>query len=910
MNHEAKYVYRFGSNMSEGDESMRALLGGKGAGLAEMTRLLIPVPPGFTIGTNVCRYYLEHGTLPSGLENEVAKAIRWLEAQVGRRFNDAENPLLVSVRSGAAISMPGMMDTILNVGLTRDGLDGLAAQNGSRRFALDSYRRLLQMFGVTVLHAGKKEFDRVIDAAGKREAVTSDSELPANALEEIVTRMSEIIERTTGRSFPADADEQLSLAIRAVFNSWSSDRAKCYRRLNGIADDLGTAVTVQAMVFGNAGPDSGSGVGFTRNPSTGDRELFGEFLPNAQGEDVVAGTRTPVPIAMLEEEMPELYQDLMAIVLRLEQHYRDAQDFEFTVEKGKLYLLQTRSAKRSALAAVRIAVDMAQEGLISKREALARVKPSSISEILAPQLDFSNDVREPISVGIPASPGAAVGRVVLSADAAVRLTAISGSDPVILVREETMAEDIHGMAAAIGFLTAHGGATSHAAVVARGMGKCCITGAKDIAVVESKNEVRIGPTTLQEGDWISLDASTGRVFAGKMKMGSGGGELPVLDTLFRWAKELQTFELRANADTSQDARAARAAGATGIGLCRTEHMFFAPERLTHMRAMILASNPTERRLALDKLLPIQQHDFECLFHEMLPFPVTIRLLDPPLHEFLPSLDELKDDMARVTGAPDVIERLGMLAARVKALSEINPMMGHRGCRLSITYPEILETQVKAILLAALAVTARDGVTPIPEIMVPLVATAEEMSWLRTKIDEVANQVFADSGQRVAYHVGTMIELPRAAVCAAAIAKHVSFVSFGTNDLTQMTFGFSRDDSVKFLDKYLEQEILDSDPFVTIDQQGVGALIETAILQLRATNPEIRIGVCGEHAGDPTSIRFFASLGVDYISCSPARIPVARLAAAQASTQASVGAEVVVERYLDRELATCSRGANE
>jgi pyruvate,orthophosphate dikinase len=895
MSSKEKYIYRFGHCIADGDASMRELLGGKGAALAEMTRLTIPVPPGFTIGTNACRHYLKYRAFPSEFSDELIASIRWLEEVVGRKFNDPLNPLLVSVRSGAAISMPGMMDTILNVGLTKASVTGLAKMSGSLRFALDSYRRLLQMMGTVVLQTPKKEFEDILEAARKRECVDADFKLSEDAFIQIGELFNKAIICCSGKPLPDDANEQLLLAIHAVFDSWENERAKYYRRLHGISDHLGTAVTVQAMVFGNAGHDSGTGVGFTRNPSSGSPEIFGEFLTNAQGEDIVAGTRTPDPITTLESSMPEVYRELSTIVRRLEQHYRDAQDFEFTVERGKLFLLQTRCAKRGALAAVRIAVDMAEDGLISRQEAVARIQPSTIGEILAPQLDFSTGVPEAIATGIPASSGAAVGRIVLSADAAVRAAAMQNSDPVILVSQETTAEDIHGMAVAAGLLTANGGATSHAAVVARGMGKCCITGAREIFVNETEGALIIEGSTYREGDWISLDASTGRVFAGKLPLHSPDKKNIALDTILQWAVDLNSFDVRANADTPEDARFARSWGARGIGLCRTEHMFFAPDRLPHIRAMILASNSNERRLALGKLLPMQQHDFESLFRHMSPLPVTIRLLDPPLHEFLPSEDEVKTELAIAiqAGNQETIHRLELLLRRIQSLDEINPMMGHRGCRLSITYPEILEMQVRAILQAALNV-ASEGANPNPEIMVPLVSGAEEMRWLRCKIDETATKVFEDYQAGVPYHVGAMIELPRAAVCADAIAKHISFASFGTNDLTQMTFGFSRDDAGKFLDSYLEQGILKSNPFVTIDQQGVGALIKMAIRQMRAVNPDIKVGVCGEHGGDPASIEFFASLGIDYVSCSPARIPVAQLAVAQTAATVSLAEEPTVQ----------------
>jgi pyruvate,orthophosphate dikinase len=636
------------------------------------------------------------------------------------------------------------------------------------------------------------------------------------------------------------------------------------------------------MVFGNADARSGTGVGFTRNPSTGENTIFGEFLVNAQGEDIVAGSRTPVPISALANSMPEIYQQLSSITRRLEQHYREVQDFEFTVEKGTLYLLQTRTAKRSALAAVRIAVEMVSEGLISREEAVARIKPASVTEITAQQLDFSLGVPEVIARGLPASPGAAVGRIALSAAAAVAAAAGRDSDPVILVSQETTADDIHGMAAAIGFLTACGGATSHAAVVARGMGKCCITAAKDIHVDSDAGLLRIRDLVFREGDWLSLDASTGRVFAGKMPLHASETEHNALHTIIGWAIEQGPITIRANADTPDDALNARTSGALGIGLCRTEHMFFSPERLPHVRTMILASSTEDRKQALSKLLPMQQDDFEELFRSMSSLPVTIRLLDPPLHEFLPSLKETEAELFLAREARDLpaIEQLELLSMRIQGLRETNPMMGHRGCRLSISYPEILEMQVRAILQAALKVAA-EGFVPIPEIMVPLVASAEEMRWLRRLIDEVATEVFANHGDSIDYSVGTMIELPRAAVCAGAIAEYASFASFGTNDLTQMTFGFSRDDAGKYIDRYLEEGILKIDPFVTLDREGVGALIEMAIKQMRAVKPGIKIGVCGEHGGDPASIEFFASAGVDYVSCSPARLPVAQIAVAQA-----------------------------
>jgi pyruvate,orthophosphate dikinase len=880
-------VYRFSGDTQDGNGSMKAELGGKGAALAEMSRLGIPVPPGFTISTAACRYYLKHGAAPPTLKQEVAEALRWLEKQHGRRFDDGGHLLLVSVRSGAAVSMPGMMDTILNVGLNERTLWGMARHSSQPRFAFDSYRRLLQMFGGVVLNVPKKAFDHALHHAIEAAGATTEAELGADAMYKLGVEFGEIIKKATGKPFPADPYTQLDLAIQAVFSSWQNDRACHYRRLNNIADDAGTAVTIQAMAFGNTGPTSGTGVGFTRNPATGEATLFGEFLTDAQGEDIVAGIRTPQPFSELERVMPDVYEQLCTITTRLEDHYRDVQDFEFTVEHGKLFLLQTRSAKRSATAAVRIAVEMAEEGLISRQEAIQRIKPSSIHEILCPQLDLSGGKHAPIAQGLAGSPGAAVGRISLSADHAV-LASDGGKVPVILVAEETTAEDIHGMAASVGLLTAHGGATSHAAVVARGMGKCCITGASAVHVDEENNTLRVGAQTFAEGDWLSLDGSTGKVYAGQVPLREFLGENASLNKLLSWARELGPATVRANADTPDDARAAFKAGATGIGLCRTEHMFFAPDKLPLMRAMILANDTAEREVALAGLLPMQEADFEQILQAMPGLGVTIRLLDPPLHEFLPAARDVQRDLDAAKAAEDetAIAACESLLARIAELTETNPMMGHRGCRLSVTYPEILTMQVTSILKAALAVEA-GGQTVRPEIMVPLVACSEEIAYLRGLIEKTAERVFDEAGRSVAYSIGTMIELPRAAVCADSLAPYVDFVSFGTNDLTQMTFGFSRDDARRFIDVYLDKQILPVDPFVTIDPIGVGGLMRMAIEKLRGVNPSIKISVCGEHAGDPESIAFFASLGVDCVSCSPARLPVAQLAMAQ-----SVGHSVV------------------
>ncbi|HEU5340753.1 pyruvate, phosphate dikinase, partial [Edaphobacter sp.] len=813
------------------------------------------------------------------LQAEINSGVGWLESTTERRMNDPSNPLLVSVRSGSPVSMPGMMDTVLNVGLNDRSVAGLAEKSGSMCFALDSYRRLIQMFGTIVLNLPKQEFDRALHAVKSAHSVENDSELSQDALRELISLYDHIVLDHTDGPFPQDPRKQLEMAVNAVFRSWGNERAKCYRKLNGISEKLGTAVTVQAMVFGNRGEGSGTGVGFTRNPSTGARELFGEFLLNAQGEDIVAGTRTPIPLEHLANAMPDIYRELLAVVSRLENHYREVQDFEFTVESGKLFLLQTRTAKRAALAAVRTTVEMASEGMITKREALERVDPNSITEMLSSRLDLSDHDREPLTQGLAASPGAAAGRIALSADDAVEMA--SRGEKVVLVTQETTADDIHGMAVAAGFLTARGGATSHAAVVARGMGKCCITGAKDILVDEDKKIVQIGNKILKPGDWLSLEGSTGRVFEGKLPVMSGKPDNPHLDTLLKWATESGACLVRANADTPQDAEAGRAARAAGIGLCRTEHMFFAADRLSHIRAMIMATTAEERVRALSLLLPMQQHDFEELFRTMSPLPVTIRLLDPPLHEFLPSVAEVNAEIAAARRDEDwgLATEMEAIRGRIETLKEANPMMGHRGCRLSLSYPEILEMQVKAILQAVLAVSA-EGLDPAPEIMVPLVASEEEMKALAEKIHTTASEVFSAQGQKVRYQVGAMIELPRAAVCAGRIAKHVSFLSFGTNDLTQMTYGFSRDDARSYLDSYLQQGILKTDPFITIDREGVGYLMELAVNSARAVNPKIKIGVCGEHGGDPESVQFFKDLGLDYVSCSPFRIPVAQLAAAR------------------------------
>jgi pyruvate, orthophosphate dikinase len=891
-------VYRFSAETTDGEGTMKAELGGKGAGLAEMTRLGVPVPPGFTIPTTACRHYLRHRQLPDSLKSEMAKAIAWLEAKQQQTFGGAENPLLVSVRSGAAVSMPGMMDTILNVGLSEANVEGLAAANGGLRFALDSYRRLIQMFGAVVLEVPKAGFDRILATVKQQHGVQFDFELSEEALRSIIAGFKVCVVEHTGRPFPEDARQQLMMATEAVFQSWMNPRAQHYRRMYDIQEEAGTAVTVQSMVFGNSGMDSGTGVGFTRNPITGEAALFGEFLPNAQGEDIVAGIRTPLPLAELKKTMPAIHEQLRSITARLEKHLHEVQDFEFTIQRGVLFLLQTRTAKRSAMAALRCAVEMAHEGLISKTEALQRVKPEQVSEVLSPQLDLSDVDVAPVTRGLPASPGSAVGKIALTADRAVAMAGKHRETPVVLVRQETIADDIHGMEAAVGFLTAHGGATSHAAVVARGMGKCCITGANNVQVNEQARTVEMGELTLAEGDWLSLDGLSGQVFACKVPLRPATLHNSVLSEFLGWAQCAGATTIRTNADTPEDAERARRAGASGIGLCRTEHMFFAPERLKWVRAMILTEDRDQRQQAINRLLPMQKADFEGLFRAMDGLPVTIRLIDPPLHEFLPRLDEIEERLRHGrehglhAGEQASLERL---RARTRELQESNPMMGHRGCRLGITHPEIIVMQVRAILEAAIAVQ-RKGIKSVPEIMVPLVAGVGEVRAMRKLVEETAATVFAELKRSTSYKFGVMIELPRAAVVAGAIAQEVDFLSFGTNDLTQMTFGFSRDDARKFLDAYIEAGILAKDPFITLDREGVGALMQMAIRSARQVKPGIKIGVCGEHAGDPESIEFLETLGLDYLSCSPARIPAARLAIAQTA----IGREGNVATLVPRE----------
>jgi pyruvate,orthophosphate dikinase len=879
-----KYVYFFGGGKADGNGKMKDELGGKGAGLAEMTNAGLPVPPGFTIQTEACREYMRNNAVSAEVERQTAEALTHLEQLQGQRLGKGENPLLVSVRSGAKFSMPGMMDTILNLGLTDESVEALARRSNNPRFANDSYRRLVQMFGNVVLEIPKEAFDEVFEAKKKQKKAKLDTDLDANALKEVIEEYKKVVKKHAKREFPQNPQEQLELARDAVFRSWQNERAKHYRRINSISDDLGTAVNVQAMVFGNLGDTSGTGVGFTRNPANGDREFYGEFLLNAQGEDVVSGVRTPVHILELEKIMPDVYNQLREITTRLEKHYKDMQDFEFTIQDGKLYMLQTRNGKRTGLAAVRVALQMVDEGLITKEEAIFRVEPNQLYDFLVPRLDEKGTKVEVLAKGLPASPGAAVGQIVFTADEAVEKAGHGKNVPVILVRAETTPEDIHGMEVAKGILTSRGGMTSHAAVVTRGMGKCCVAGAGDIEVSEKAREMRVKGQVFKEGEWISLDGTTGRVIKGRLNTLPPSPDDPEMLKFMSWADPFRTMGVRANADIPRDAIQARAFGAEGIGLCRTEHMFFAEDRLPHMRAMILANNEKDRRAALKKLLPMQRKDFIGVFRAMDGFPVTIRTLDPPLHEFLPRREDLMVEIAMLEAtrpkAPKLRE-LKALLARVEQLHEINPMLGHRGCRLGITYPEITEMQARAIFEAAVAVS-KEGVKVHPEVMIPLTATLKEMANQAAIVRRVAEEVFAEKEHKVDYLVGTMIELPRAALVADEIAREAEFFSFGTNDLTQTTMGISRDDFNKVLPVYLELGILKQDPFAVLDREGVGQLVRMATERGRKTRPKLKVGICGEHGGEPASVEFCHQVGLNYVSCSPFRVLTARLAAAQAA----------------------------
>ncbi len=875
------YIYFFAQNKASGSAKMRNLLGGKGANLAEMANLGIRVPPGFTISTEVCSYYTEHHNYPEDLEAEIRENLNKVEEATGKRFGDIQNPLLVSVRSGARVSMPGMMDTVLDLGLNDNTVEGLIKETKNSRFAYDAYRRLIQMFSNVVLGIEGEKFEELIEEKKKSKDVKEDIDLAWQDLKELVDEFKGLIEKEKGIQFPQDPFKQLNMTRDAVFASWNNKRAVNYRNINKIPEHWGTAVNVQAMVFGNIGSDSGTGVGFTRNPATGKKEIYGEYLLNAQGEDVVAGIRTPHPFSKLKEEMPQVYQELVEVVQRLEDHYKDVQDFEFTIEKGKLYLLQTRTGKRTTQAAAKIACDMVEERLIDKKEALMRVEPGQLKQLLHRGIDPEAEL-EVFARGLPASPGAATGAIVFTADRAVELA--QDGRKVILVRKETSPEDIHGMAAAEGILTARGGMTSHAAIVSRGMGKCCIAGCEALKVDEKKKRFEVDGLVFKEGDFITLDGSAGRVIK---------GEVPTLEPelssefkkLMEWADEIRTLGVRANADTPEDAKKARELGAEGIGLCRTEHMFFGEERLPYVQKMILAEDEEGRKEALEKLEPMQREDFKGILREMEGLPVIIRLLDPPLHEFLPHYESLLLEVNKLklekTEDKEKIQEKEKILQRIVDLREVNPMLGHRGCRLGITFPEVYNMQVRAVFEAAAELILED-VKVYPEIMIPLVANEKELSFLRKQVIEVAGEIMREKGVEFEYKVGTMIELPRAAFCADKIAQEADFFSFGTNDLTQTTFGFSRDDAeAKFIPAYIEKKILEDDPFEVLDQEGVGQLLKMGTERGRKTNKDLEVGICGEHGGEPSSVKFCYQIGMDYVSCSPYRVPIARLAAAQA-----------------------------
>jgi pyruvate,orthophosphate dikinase len=905
-----KYVYSFGGDRNEGSALMRNLLGGKGCNLAEMAGLGIPVPPGFTITTEVCSlYYAAGGQLPDSVKQEALEALKWLEGARGLQFGDADKPLLISVRSGARVSMPGMMDTVLNLGLNDQSVVGLEKASGNPRFAWDSYRRFITMYSNVVLNVHTSLFEAELEALKHRTGKQQDPDVTAEEWKTLVAAYKEIVRDETGKPFPQDPMDQLWGAVSAVFESWNTPRAVTYRKLNRFSDDWGTAVNVQSMVFGNMGEDCGTGVAFTRNPGTGEKLFYGEYLINAQGEDVVAGTRTPQPISLkqaegtnllsLEEAMPETFHQLLATANRLETHFREMQDIEFTIERGHLFMLQTRTGKRTAMAGIRIALDLVGEGIITKNLALQRIDADSLSQLLAPVFDYKEKDRlrsegKLMTTGLNAGPGAATGRIALSAAEAERM---APNGPVVLVRMETSPEDISGMIAAQGILTARGGMTSHAAVVARGMGKPCVCGASALNIDEKAGLVKVGNLTLKAGqDWISIDGSTGEVFAGQLGAHPSEVNQVLVDgrlkpeeseiymcfaKIMAWSSESKKMKVRTNADTPGDSVVARAFGAEGIGLCRTEHMFFEGERIQAVREMILASDLEGRRLALAKLLPMQRGDFEGIFAAMDGLPVNIRLLDPPLHEFLPHDDEGCEEMATLLGVSlDVVKR------RVQQLHEFNPMLGHRGCRLGITFPEIYRMQVRAIVEAALDAAAK-GVMAVPEIMIPLVGTVRELVYLKTELlDEIA-QVNGERGTTFTAPMGTMIEVPRAAITADKIAVEAEFFSFGTNDLTQMGFGFSRDDAGTFLPEYVGKKILDDDPFQSLDLEGIGEMVRIAVEKGRSARPHLKVGVCGEHGGDPRSVKFFHRVGLDYVSCSPYRVPIAMLAAAQATIEEAV-----------------------
>ncbi|ACI22046.1 pyruvate, phosphate dikinase [Thermodesulfovibrio yellowstonii] len=877
-----KYVYYFGDGKAEGTAQMKDLLGGKGAGLAEMTNLGIPVPSGFTITTEACREYFKQGKrFPNGMWEEVLTHLKRVEKSMGCKFGDPKNPLLVSVRSGAKFSMPGMMDTVLNLGLNDDTLKGLIDKTNNERFAYDTYRRFITMFGSIVTDIDRKKFEDLLDKVKEKKGVKLDTELDAKDFKAIVKKYKELYKKETGKEFPSDPYEQLKMAIKAVFDSWYGDRAVTYRKLHGIPDDLGTACNIVAMVYGNMGENSGTGVGFTRNPSTGEKRFFAEFLPNAQGEDVVAGIRTPLKIEELKKRMPKIYAQLEKICEKLEKHYRDMLDIEFTIQEGKLYMLQTRVGKRTAAAAIKIAVDMVNEKLIDKKTALLRIEPEQLNQLLHPTIDSTANVKV-IAKGLPASPGAAVGRVVFSAQDAEEWA--EKGERVILVRNETSPEDIGGMAAAQGILTARGGMTSHAAVVGRGMGKCCVVGCGAININEEEKYFTVSDIKVKEGDYITLNGTTGEVILGEAPL-----VMPKLPqefyTIMKWSEEISRLQVRANADTPKDARVARDFGATGIGLCRTEHMFFDAERIKAFREMIVSDTVEQRRKALDKIKPYQKEDFIGIFKEMKGLPVTIRLLDPPLHEFLPKTEEEIEGLSNDMGVS-----VRRIKAKIKSLEEFNPMLGHRGCRLGITYPEVYEMQVRAIMEAACEL-AKKKIKVIPEIMIPLVAHVNELKIMKDLTVRTAEEVMKAYNVKIKYSVGTMIELARAAITADQIAQEAEFFSFGTNDLTQSVYGLSRDDAGKFLPFYIDHKIIDEDPFISIDTEGVGQIMEIAVKRGRKTNKNLKLGICGEHGGDPASIEFCHKIGLNYVSCSPYRVPIAKLAAAHAKLKEK-GREVI------------------
>lgn len=868
----AKWVYLF----REGNADMRNLLGGKGANLAEMTNLGLPIPPGFTVTTEACTDYYNHGrSISEEIQTQIFDALALLEERLGKKFGDTENPLLVSVRSGARASMPGMMDTILNLGLTDISVEGFAKRTGNPRFAYDSYRRFIQMFSDVVMEVPKSLFERVIDEIKEDRKVHFDTELTAEDLKEVIRRFKEIYKEKMGEEFPQEPRVQLMEAVKAVFRSWDNERAIVYRRMNDIPGDWGTAVNVQSMVFGNMGNTSGTGVAFTRNPSTGAKGIYGEYLINAQGEDVVAGIRTPQPITRLEEDLPECYEEFLKIANRLEEHYRDMQDMEFTIEDGKLYFLQTRNGKRTAQAALQIACDLVDEGMITPQEAVSRIEARSLDQLLHPAFD-PDALKKGTVMGqaLPASPGAAAGKIYFTAEEAKE--AHETGERVILVRLETSPEDIEGMHAAEGILTVRGGMTSHAAVVARGMGTACISGCGDIVIDEKKKQFTLGGKTYFEGDYISLDGSTGKIYDGDIQTqeASISGNF---GRIMSWADSFRKLRVRTNADTPADAANAVRLGAEGIGLCRTEHMFFEPERIPKIRKMILSKTVEEREKALEELIPFQKGDFKALYKVMEGKPVTIRFLDPPLHEFVPTDEKDIEALAK-----DMNLSVEEVKSTCSELHEFNPMMGHRGCRLSVTYPEIARMQTRAVIEAAIEVSKEKGFEIVPEIMVPLVGDKKELKFVKDVIVETAEKVKAEKNSNLVYHIGTMIEIPRAALLANEIAEEAEFFSFGTNDLTQMTFGFSRDDAGKFLVDYYKSKIYESDPFAKLDQNGVGQLIEMAVTKGRSQRPNLKIGICGEHGGDPSSVAFCHKVGMDYVSCSPFRVPIARLAAAQAA----------------------------